>query len=119
MEGNSASRRRPLCTPDEPEYRCCGSRRTPWKKQSPRSNCGRILFTLGSQTLIGVTDATGVAVVSLTPTMTPGAVPLSIAFAGGAGYSGSAAAVLLAIHRDDTALVYTGRTAVIVNDVPL
>jgi RHS repeat-associated protein len=69
-------------------------------------------FTLGSQALTGVTDAIGTATVRLTPTVTPGAVPLSIVFAGSVGYGGSAASVLLAIHRDDTAIVYTGPPAV-------
>jgi RHS repeat-associated protein len=69
-------------------------------------------FTFGTQTLTGVTDATGTATVTLTPTMTPGAVPLSIVFAGGVGYGGAAASVLVAIHRDDTALVYTGPAGV-------
>jgi RHS repeat-associated protein len=71
-----------------------------------------LAFALGTQTLTGVTDPTGTATVSLTPAVTPGAVPLSIAFAGAVGYGGSAASVLLAIHRDDTALVYTGQKAV-------
>jgi RHS repeat-associated protein len=44
--------------------------------------------------------------------MNPGAVPLSIVFAGSVGYGGSAASVLVAIHRDDTALVYTGPAGV-------
>ncbi len=65
-------------------------------------------FTFGTQTLTGVTDPTGTATVTVTPTMNPGAVPLSIVFAGSVGYGGSAASVLVAIHRDDTALVYTG-----------
>jgi RHS repeat-associated protein len=69
-------------------------------------------FTLGSQTLTAVTGASGTAAVTVTPTQTPGTVSLGIAFAGAAGYGGSAAAVLLAIHRDDTALVYTGQKAV-------
>jgi RHS repeat-associated protein len=69
-------------------------------------------FTLGSQTVTGVTDGTGTASVTLSPSATPGTVPLSIAFAGSVGYSGSAAAVLLAVHRDETALVYTGPAAV-------
>jgi RHS repeat-associated protein len=69
-------------------------------------------FTFGTQTLTGVTDATGTATVTLTPTMNPGAVPLSIVFTGGAGYGGSAASVLVAIHRDDTAIAYTGPPAV-------
>jgi RHS repeat-associated protein len=69
-------------------------------------------FTFGTQTLTGVTDATGTATVTLTPTMNPGAVPLSIVFAGSVGYGGSAASVLVAIHRDDTALVYTGPAGV-------
>jgi RHS repeat-associated protein len=71
-----------------------------------------LTFTLGTQTLAGVTDATGTASVTLTPAMNPGAVPLSIAFAGSVGYGGSAASVLIAIHRDDTAIVYTGPPAV-------
>jgi RHS repeat-associated protein len=71
-----------------------------------------LTFTLGTQTLAGVTDASGTAIVSLTPTQAPGAVSLSIAFAGSVGYGGSAASVLLAIHRDDTAIVYTGPQAV-------
>ncbi len=65
-------------------------------------------FTFGTQTLTGVTDATGTATVTLTPTMNPGPVPLGIVFAGSVGYGGSAASMLVAIHRDDTALVYTG-----------
>jgi RHS repeat-associated protein len=69
-------------------------------------------FTLGTQTLASVTDAAGTATVSLTPTQAPGAVSLSIAFAGSVGYGGSAASVLIAIHRDDTAIVYTGPPAV-------
>jgi RHS repeat-associated protein len=69
-------------------------------------------FTFGTQTLAGVTDATGTATVTFTPTMNPGAVPLSIAFAGSVGYGGSAASVLIAIHRDDTALVYSGPPAI-------
>jgi len=71
-----------------------------------------LVFTFGTQTLTGVTDATGVGTVSLTPTVTPGTVPLSITFAGSVGYGGSAASVLVAIHRDDTAIVYTGPPAV-------
>jgi RHS repeat-associated protein len=69
-------------------------------------------FTLGTQTLSGVTDATGTATVTITPALPPSAVALSIVFAGGVGYGGSAASVLLAIHRDDTALVYAGPKAV-------
>jgi hypothetical protein len=71
-----------------------------------------LAFTLGSQTVTGVTDGTGTATVAVTPTLNPGAVPLSIVFAGGVGYGGSAASVLLAIHRDDTAIVYTGPPAI-------
>jgi RHS repeat-associated protein len=71
-----------------------------------------LTFTLGTQTLTGVTDASGVATVSVTPAQAPGAVPLSITFAGGVGYAGSAASVLVAIHRDDTAIVYTGQKAI-------
>jgi RHS repeat-associated protein len=70
-----------------------------------------LTFTLGTQTLPGTTDATGTATVTVTPTQASGAVPLSISFAGGVGYAGSAASVLLAIHRDDSALVYTGQKA--------
>jgi RHS repeat-associated protein len=73
-------------------------------------------FTIGTQALTGVTDATGTATVTVTPTVTPtmnpGAVPLSIVFAGSVGYGGSAASVLFSIHRDDTAIVYTGPPAV-------
>jgi RHS repeat-associated protein len=69
-------------------------------------------FTFGTQTVTGVTDTTGVATVSLTPTMTPGTVPLSISFASSVGHGGSTASVLLAIHRDDTAILYTGPLAV-------
>jgi RHS repeat-associated protein len=69
-------------------------------------------FTFGTQTLTGVTDATGTATVTLTPTMNAGAVSLSIVFAGSVGYGSSAASVLVAIHRDDTALVYTGPPAI-------
>ncbi|HEY6324756.1 MAG TPA: carboxypeptidase regulatory-like domain-containing protein, partial [Thermoanaerobaculia bacterium] len=52
-------------------------------------------FTFGTLTLTGMTDATGIATVTLTPTMNPGAVPLSIVFAGSVGYGGSAASVLV------------------------
>jgi RHS repeat-associated protein len=69
-------------------------------------------FTFGTQTLTGVTDATGTATVTLSPTMNPGAVPVSIVFAGSVGYGGSAASVLVAIHRDDTAIAYTGPKAI-------
>jgi hypothetical protein len=69
-------------------------------------------FTVGTQTLTGMTDATGTATVTFTPVLPPGAVPLSIVFAGSVGYGGSAASVLLAIHRDDTALIYAGPKAV-------
>jgi YD repeat-containing protein len=71
-----------------------------------------LTFALGSQTVTAVTDASGTATVSVTPALTPGAVPLAITFAGGVGYGGAAASVLLAIHRDDSALVYTGPKAV-------
>jgi len=69
-------------------------------------------FTFGTQTLTGVTDATGTATVTVTPTVSPSAVPLNIVFAGSVGYGGSAASVLVAVHRDDTALVYTGPAGV-------
>src|SRR5258708_34981647 len=56
-----------------------------------RAIAGQTLsFTFGGQTLTRVTHATGVPVVSLTPSLTPGAGPLSIALARRAGFSRSA-----------------------------
>jgi len=71
-----------------------------------------VAFALGGQTITGTTDAQGIATVSLTPTGTPGATPLAITFAGAGPYTGSSAALLFALRRDETALVYTGRPVV-------
>ncbi|HEX3528051.1 MAG TPA: carboxypeptidase regulatory-like domain-containing protein [Thermoanaerobaculia bacterium] len=71
-----------------------------------------VTFNFGSQSLTGTTDAGGVATVSLTPTAAPGTIPLTIVFAGAGPYTASSAAVLFALRRDETALVYTGKPVV-------
>jgi hypothetical protein len=50
----------------------------------------------------------GGVIVSLTPTAVPGILPLT-AFASAGPYTASSAAVLFALRRDETALVYTGK----------
>ncbi|HET9210780.1 MAG TPA: RHS repeat-associated core domain-containing protein, partial [Thermoanaerobaculia bacterium] len=69
-------------------------------------------FALGGQTITGTTDAQGIATVSLTPTGTPSATPLTVTFAGAGPYTGSSASLLFALRRDETALVYTGKPVV-------
>ncbi|HEX3527742.1 MAG TPA: carboxypeptidase regulatory-like domain-containing protein [Thermoanaerobaculia bacterium] len=76
-----------------------------------------VSFDFGGQTASATTDANGVATVTVTPAATPGTVALSISFAGSGPYTGSVTSVLLGIHRDDTAIVYTGKPA-LANGLP-
>lgn len=69
-------------------------------------------FTLGngggSQRCRAVTDASGVAKCSLTPSQAPGRTSLTVRFAGGAGHQASSDTVPFTITRQETALRYTG-----------
>jgi len=68
-----------------------------------------VAFNLGGQTATAVTGADGTATVTLPPTVPPGAVSLTLTFAGGGGFASSAASLLLPILRDETVLTYTGQ----------
>jgi len=68
-----------------------------------------VAFNLGGQTATAVTGADGTATVTLTPTVPPGAVSLTLTFAGGGVFAPSAASLLLPILRDETALAYAGK----------
>ena len=71
-----------------------------------------IVFQLGGpggQSVTATTGADGGAATTLLPALTPGAASLSLTFAGGGGYAGSAAALLLPILRDETAILYIGK----------
>ena len=73
---------------------------------------GRTLsFTLGSQTASGTTDANGIATVTITPAGTPGPTALTVSFAGDPTHTSSSTTATLTITPDETALTYTGRTA--------
>ncbi|MEA2695148.1 MAG: type secretion system secreted protein VgrG, partial [Acidobacteriota bacterium] len=65
----------------------------------------------GNQTVSAVTGADGTATTTLAPAVLPGTVSLTLTFAGGGGFAGSSASLLLPVLRDDTALVYTGKPA--------
>jgi RHS repeat-associated protein len=70
-----------------------------------------VTFNLGGQTATATTDAGGVATAALTPSG-PGTFPLTITFAGGGPYTGSAASLLIAVPQNATVLTYTGGFAV-------
>jgi RHS repeat-associated protein len=70
-----------------------------------------VAFSLGGQTGTAITGADGTATLTLTPTMAPGAVSLTLSFAGGGGFASSSASLLLPIVRDETVLTYTGKSA--------
>jgi RHS repeat-associated protein len=73
---------------------------------------GQILtFNLGGQTATATTGGDGVATAALTPAG-PGAFPLTVTFAGGGPYTGSAVSLLIAVPRSATVLTYTGSFAV-------
>jgi RHS repeat-associated protein len=65
----------------------------------------------GNQTVSAVTGADGTATTTRAPAVLPGTVSLTLTFAGGGGFAGSSASLLLPVLRDDTALVYTGKPA--------
>jgi RHS repeat-associated protein len=71
-----------------------------------------LTFLLGAQTVTASTGPDGVASVTVTPQAAPGAVPLTVTFAGNGPYTGSSAALLIALQRLPTVLVFTGRTAI-------
>jgi hypothetical protein len=70
-----------------------------------------ITFSVGSQTVSSLTEADGSATTTLTPTGTPSAISLSLTFAGGGGFTGSSASLLLPLLSDETVLTYTGKPA--------
>jgi RHS repeat-associated protein len=70
-----------------------------------------ITFSLGTQTVTARTAADGTATTTLTPTGTPGTLALTLSFAGGGGFAGSSAALLLPLLPDETVLTYTGKAA--------
>lgn len=70
-----------------------------------------VSFALGAQTAAATTDARGVARAALTPSGTPGATPLTASFPGDATNLPAQVALSAAIAKDQTALRYTGRTA--------
>jgi RHS repeat-associated protein len=71
-----------------------------------------LTFILGTQTATATTGPDGVATATVTPAGPAGAVPLTVTFAGSGPYTGSSAALLIALQRIPTTLVYTGRPAV-------
>jgi RHS repeat-associated protein len=70
-----------------------------------------LTFNLGGQTATATTGGDGVATAALTPSG-PGAYPLTVTFAGGGPYTGSALSLLIAVPRSATVLTYTGSFAV-------
>jgi RHS repeat-associated protein len=70
-----------------------------------------ITFSLGTQTVTALTGADGTATTTFTPTGDSGALPLTLSFAGGGGYAGTSAALLLPLLPDETVLTYTGKAA--------
>ncbi|HEX3529965.1 MAG TPA: carboxypeptidase regulatory-like domain-containing protein, partial [Thermoanaerobaculia bacterium] len=70
-----------------------------------------LTFLLGTQTATATTGPDGVASLTITPQGAPGAVPLTITFAGSGPYTGSSAALLISLQRQPTAITFTGRTA--------
>ncbi|HKO59512.1 MAG TPA: carboxypeptidase regulatory-like domain-containing protein, partial [Thermoanaerobaculia bacterium] len=71
-----------------------------------------VVFTLGSQTATGITNGSGVAAVTITPSGTPGATPLSLVFAASGAYTASSASAFVSVVRDETAIRYLGRPVV-------
>jgi RHS repeat-associated protein len=69
-------------------------------------------FNFGGTTYSATTDSSGTARVTVTPTMTPGAVPLSISFAAAGSYTGSSLSLFVNVVRDESAIRYTGKTVV-------
>ena len=69
-------------------------------------------FNFGGQTLTATTDSNGTARVVVTPTMTPGAVPLSIAFAASGSYTGSSLSLFVNVVRDESAIRITSKSAI-------
>jgi len=82
------------------------------ESQSGASIAGQtVQFTFGAQTLTAVTNASGNATVSVTPSQT-GTVPLSLRFSGSGAWSASSAAAFVSIVRDETMIIYTGKAVV-------
>jgi RHS repeat-associated protein len=71
-----------------------------------------LTFNFGGQTYAATTDSSGTARVSVTPTMTPGAVALTVSFAASGSYTGSSVSLFVNVVRDESAIRYTGKTAV-------
>ena len=69
-------------------------------------------FNFGGTNYSATTDTSGTARVTVTPTMTPGAVPLSISFAAAGSYTGSSLSLFVNVVRDESAIRYTGKTVV-------
>ncbi|MBI3651403.1 MAG: hypothetical protein HY231_10325, partial [Acidobacteria bacterium] len=72
---------------------------------------GRTLnFAFGAQNFTAVTDAYGIARTTITPTTAPGAVPLTISFAGEATHVAAQTAETISVERDETFIQYNGKT---------
>ncbi|HEY2739290.1 MAG TPA: Ig-like domain-containing protein, partial [Thermoanaerobaculia bacterium] len=71
-----------------------------------------LTFLLGTQTATATTGPDGVASATITPQAAPGAVPLTVTFAGNGPYTGSSAALLISLQRLPTVITFTGRTAI-------
>ena len=71
-----------------------------------------LTFTFGGTAYSAATDSNGTARVTVTPRMTPGAVPLSIAFTASGSYTGSSLSLFVNVVRDESAIRYTGKTVV-------
>ena len=71
-----------------------------------------VTFTMGSESCAQVTDATGVAACSITPTEPAGLFGVSAAFAGDGNYVASADAKPFTVTREETTTSYTGPTVI-------
>jgi hypothetical protein len=73
-----------------------------------------VSFTLnGTDTCSGVTDASGIASCTLTPTEASGPYTLQGTFAGDSAYLSSTGSATFTVTTEETAISYTGSTAVI------
>ncbi|TMC25424.1 MAG: Ig-like domain repeat protein, partial [Chloroflexi bacterium] len=72
-----------------------------------------IVFTEGTQSCIGQTDAQGVAKCSITPGAPAGTYPLAVGFAGSDNFQPSSASSTFTVTKEEAKIAYSGATALV------
>jgi hypothetical protein len=74
-----------------------------------------VTLTLGTQSCVDTTNASGVASCSITPNVMAGSYPVTASFAGDGSFDPSSDSASFAVTVEQTAIVYTGSTATVVD----